>query len=454
MHHTAENAYMGLAAQYHLHDSVEDGLPIPKGKYDCPLILADKMFGTDGQFMYDDAGHTGLWGDVVLTNGVPWPKMAVEPRMYRFRVLNASISRGYRLQLGNGEDFQVIATDGGLMPAPATTKQLRVGMAERYEIVIDFAKFKGSSIELRNLGVPNSTDYDNTGKIMRFDVGQTVTDSTNNQVPPVLNPNMATMGLTEADAKGRTTKLEVMRSNGEWQIRSTDANGTTLNKTWEGIIGSNYTDVVSNPAVDEVQIWEITNKSGGWFHPVHIHLVDFKMLTRNGKPVFNYEQGPKDVMYVGENETIRAVMRFGEKFTKPGGGYYSWADAGLTGTTDPEIAGSDYRASGRYMIHCHNLPHEDHDMMTQFQVGKNTEKNDPCPVNPADPTGGSSYASRCSRARGSTARTPPDRPATTSSGPHRPRPVGPVRVVAPPIRIPVPVMHAAVTGPAADRVAR
>ena len=62
VHHTAENAYMGLAAQYHLHDSVEDGLPIPKGKYDCPLILADKMFGTDGQFMYDDAGHTGPVG--------------------------------------------------------------------------------------------------------------------------------------------------------------------------------------------------------------------------------------------------------------------------------------------------------------------------------------------------------------------------------------------------------
>jgi hypothetical protein len=200
------------------------------------------------------------------------------------------------------------------------------------------------------------------------------------------------MGLTEADAKGRTTKLEVIRSNGEWQIRSTDAAGRTLNKTWEEIIGSNYTDVVSNPAVDEVQIWEITNKSGGWFHPVHIHLVDFKMLTRNGKPVFNYEQGPKDVMYVGENETIRAVMRFGERFAKPGGGYYSWADAGLTGTIDPEITGADYRASGRYMIHCHNLPHEDHDMMTQFQVGKNTEKNDPCPVNPADPQGGSNPA--------------------------------------------------------------
>lgn len=350
VHHTAENAYMGLAAQYHLHDSVEDGLPIPKGKYDCPLILADKMFDTDGQFMYDDAGHSGLWGDVVLTNGVPWPKMAVEPRKYRFRVLNASISRGYRLQLGNGEDFQVIGTDGGLMPAPATTKQLRIGMAERYEIVIDFAKFKGASIELRNLGVPNSTDYDNTGKIMRFDVGQTVTDTANNDVPAVLNPNKATMGLTEADegahdqAGGHTQQRRVADpQHGRRRPRAGRRRGrrssARTTPTW-----------CPTRRWTRCKIWEVTNKSGGWFHPVHIHLVDFKLLTRNGKPVFNYEQGPKDVMYVGENETIRAVMRFGERFAKPGGGYYSWADAGLTSTTDPEITGTDYRATGRYMI--------------------------------------------------------------------------------------------------------
>jgi FtsP/CotA-like multicopper oxidase with cupredoxin domain len=378
VHHTAENAYMGLAAQYLLHDEVEDRLPIPKGRYDCPLILADKMFGTDGNFMYDDAGHSGLWGDVILVNGVPWPKMQVEPRKYRFRVLNASISRGYRLQLADGTPMTVIATDGGLMPRPQTTAQLRIGMAERYEIVIDFAKYKGRSIELLNLGVPNSINYDNTGKIMRFDVGTTVTDPTNNAVSDAsgnLNPNPATMGLTEKDATGpdgkvRTTRLEVVRTNGMWQIRSTDAAGRTLNKTWEEIIASNYTDVVSNPAAGEVQVWEIKNSSGGWFHPVHIHLVDFKMLTRNGAAVFPYEQGPKDVMYVGENETIRAVMRFGEKFEKF----------------------PNHQTSGRYMVHCHNLPHEDHDMMTQFQVGANTELNDPCPVNPADPTGGSNPA--------------------------------------------------------------
>ena len=148
VHHTAENAYMGLAAQYHLHDDVESGLAVPKwnftpgwkadDQYDLPLILADKMFASNGEFRYDDAGHTGLWGDVVLVNGVPWPNLKVKKRLYRFRVLNASISRGYRMQLSNSAPFSVIGTDGGLMPQVQQTTQLRIGMAERYEIVIDF----------------------------------------------------------------------------------------------------------------------------------------------------------------------------------------------------------------------------------------------------------------------------------------------------------------------------
>ena len=104
--------------------------------------------------------------------------------------------------------------------------------------------------------------------------------------------------------------------------------------------------MVANPQPDEVQIWEITNKSGGWFHPTHIHLVDFKILSRNGKAPFNYELGPKDVAYVGENETVRLITKFAHQ-------------------------------TGRYMIHCHNLPHEDHDMMTQFRVGTDTRGQRP-----------------------------------------------------------------------------
>jgi spore coat protein A, manganese oxidase len=409
VHHTAENAYMGLAAQYHLHDDVEKGLTIPKwswdgrpvtDQYDLPLILADKMFSANGEFRYDDAGHTGLWGDVVLVNGVPWPNLKVKKRLYRFRILNASISRGFRLQMSNSTPMSVIGTDGGLMPQVQQTTQLRIGMAERYEIVIDFSKYTpGTKLQLLNLGVPNSTDFDNTGKIMQFEVVNDAFDPADNALPTgglySLNPNKDVWDLKETEIQG-TTKIEVLRQGGEWKIQSTSTNtasnsgsggsgssgsgkggsgkggsgsggsgsggsgnGTTKLMTWEDIIASNYKETVANPASGDVQIWEITNKSGGWFHPVHIHLVDFKMLTRNGKPVFNYEQGPKDVTFVGENETIRAIMKFGKA--------------------------GDPTTDGRYMIHCHNLPHEDHDMMTQFRVGNDVDRDPDATKGPDDP---------------------------------------------------------------------
>ena len=97
VHHTAENAYMGLAAMYLMSDELEDRLPIPKGAYDLPVVITDKMFAADGKLMYDDEGHSGLYGDVMLVNGLPWPNLKVAKRKYRFRILNASLSRGLRL---------------------------------------------------------------------------------------------------------------------------------------------------------------------------------------------------------------------------------------------------------------------------------------------------------------------------------------------------------------------
>jgi spore coat protein A, manganese oxidase len=349
VHHTAENAYMGLAAMYLMSDELEDRLPIPKGSYDLPMVIADKMFAANGSLMYDDEGHSGLYGDVMLVNGQPWPNLKVAKRKYRFRILNASLSRGLRLQLSNSAPMTVIATDGGLMPKPQTTVQLRVGMAERYEVVIDFAQYApGTKIQLRNLGVPNSRDFDNTDKVMQFEVTADAFDAANNEVPAELNPQNEIMLLDETTVPGiKTVKLDLHRSNSTWKVNNT---------SWDDIVKSNYQTVVANPQPDEVQIWEITNKSGGWFHPTHIHLVDFKILSRNGKAPFNYELGPKDVAYVGENETVRLITKFAHQ-------------------------------TGRYMIHCYNLPHEDHDMMTQFRVGTDTADNDPMTSAPAGPIG-------------------------------------------------------------------
>jgi spore coat protein A len=329
VHITAENAYMGLAAMYILHDALELSLPIPHGAFDVPLVLRDAMFTSSGELIFDDRSESSLYGDVILVNGRPWPAMPVQRRKYRFRILNASVSRSYELALDTGEPFTVIGTDGGLMPAPQEAPTIRQGIAERYEVVIDFERYQtGQRVVLQNLGPPNNVDFDTTGVVMAFDVVGDAVDTRANEVPSELNPANETMNLS-AEEVVTTRQMEFKREGGHWTI-----NG----QTWEDVINSGFTRTIANPRLGDVEIWELVNKSGGWFHPVHIHLVDFQILDRNGAPPEPYELGPKDTVYVGENETVRLLMRFGPH-------------------------------AGRYMMHCHNLVHEDHDMMVQFEVG-------------------------------------------------------------------------------------
>jgi spore coat protein A, manganese oxidase len=348
IHHTALNVYTGMAAMYVIHDELERQL-LPQGEFDVPLVVSDCILGADGRLVYDDNSHSGLWGDIVLVNGVPWPVMKVKPRIYRFRVLAASIGRSWRFAFGNGMPAWVVGTDGGLVPTAQQVTQWRQGQAERYEVLVDFRGRVGQQIELRNLSNPNNVDYDNTGRVMRFDVvaetpGSVPDGTTLDAIPTTLFPDNEVMTLTAASSL-RNRYFRLHRENGIWKI-----NG----QTWDEVIASSFQHVQANPDLDDVEIWTIENKSGGWFHPTHIHLVDFKVLDRNGKPPHAWERGPKDVVYVGENETVRLLMRFSHQ-------------------------------RGRYMMHCHNLPHEDHDMMTQFSVGYVSGQPDPNDPVTADP---------------------------------------------------------------------
>ena len=183
---------MGLAGLYITHDPHEKDLGLPSGYHDpvrrtghdVPLVLRDAVFAQDGSLIFDREEEGSIFGDVVLVNGVPWPRMKVERRKYRFRVLNASISRSYKLALSTGEPLTVVGTDGGLMPRPVPTGSLRIGMAERYEVVIDFAKYRvGEQVTLRNLDLPNNREEENTHLVMRFDVVSDARDTSDNRVP-------------------------------------------------------------------------------------------------------------------------------------------------------------------------------------------------------------------------------------------------------------------------------
>jgi FtsP/CotA-like multicopper oxidase with cupredoxin domain len=368
VHQTAPNAFMGLAAQYHLHDDGErvSGLPLegPSDQYgnpyDVPMIVRDAMFDTDGQLLYDDHDHSGFFGDVLLANGVPWPTMTVEPRQYRFRILDASLTRSLELALsirGSAATIPltVVGTDGGIMEIAQSTSALRIGPAERYEVVIDFTAFKGRTLELRNLKPKNNIEYANTGSVMLFKVGRTVSNMDNNATVPGkrLRDHAAYCMDLAPTASTPTRRLDLVRDNGHWTI-----NG----KTWEDVVASGFEAALVKPQRNSVELWTISNPSGGWFHPFHVHLIDFKIVSRTGgkRGVQSFERGPKDVVYVGENETVTVIARFG-----------------------PQV--------GRYMMHCHNLVHEDHDMMHQFWVqadnGRTAEDHDPMGTRATDEPG-------------------------------------------------------------------
>ena len=109
-------------------------MQLPQGEYDVPLMLSDAQFNPDGSLRYDLDEDKGLWGDIIMVNGVPWPTMKVKPRIYRFRVLIASISRSYRPTLSTGDPIYIVGTDGGMVPVVQAVKSWRQGTAERVEI--------------------------------------------------------------------------------------------------------------------------------------------------------------------------------------------------------------------------------------------------------------------------------------------------------------------------------
>ena len=141
MDRTGENVYRGLAGFYIVEDEEEQSLSLPKGDFDIPLLLQDRSFNEDGSFRYETRGHTGFEGNVMLVNGVPWPRMDVSTRKYRFRILNGSNARPFQLALSNGDPFFLIGTDGGLLAEPLALTSLPLAMAERVEVVIDSLEF-------------------------------------------------------------------------------------------------------------------------------------------------------------------------------------------------------------------------------------------------------------------------------------------------------------------------
>ena len=335
-HETATNVYAGLSGFYLLRDDLEDSLRLPRDGFDVPLCIQDRIFSTDGTLSYpaDAVSDNGLMGNVIVVNGKAQPYFQVAARKYRFRILNGSNARPYELSLSNGQSFQLIATEGGLIGAPIELRSLPIWPAERYEIVIDFAAVPvGTSIVLNNAAGSGST-----AQVMRFDVVRTAVDDS--VVPAVLRADQrdAThQATTEAAAVGTRT----------WKF----------GKTWDDVYvinGKTYdqTRIDAAPRTGDTEVWSFQN-GYGWSHPVHVHLTNFMILDRNGAAPPAHERGLwKETVVLHPGETVRVLTRWP-------------AVPPVPSLPSPLAAG---RFTNRYVFHCHNLGHEDHDMMAQIRV--------------------------------------------------------------------------------------
>lgn len=329
------NIYAGLAGVFLVRDALEDGLNLPKGPQEIPLVICDRFLRQDGQLDYPVSGVADapwvpeVFGDVMLVNGKAFPYLEVEPRKYRFRVLNASNGRFYNLALSNGREFQQIGTDQGLLAAPAAVKTVALAPGERADLVVDFREHSGEQIVLKNEAF----------ELLQFRVGrEKVSDSSS--LPSALRP-VPRIAESSAVTTRRLTIDEYKSGPGETTLM-------LLNKTpW-------HHPVTEKPVLNTVEIWSIINPTDD-SHPIHLHLVRFQILDRRNYDAFAYmtsgelrftgpvvppepyEAGWKDTVQAHPGMVTRIIIRFE--------GYV-----------------------GRYVWHCHVLEHEDNEMMRPYEV--------------------------------------------------------------------------------------
>ena len=325
--HTARNVWHGLAGMWILDDEFDKSLPLPSGDRDIPMMIVDRSFDRHNQltdpFTTRLPPTDGVLGQYVLVNGAHLPFHRVSGQRYRLRFLNASQFRSYNLFLSNGAKLVQIASDSGLIPKPVRRNEVLIGPAERVEVVVDFAAAAGKSVELRSGprhdGVHALGSRPFIGPLMQFQVGPRVPDGT--RIPKRLRP----LPHWTRRAKKKPDRRWVITIGGAfkpiWQI-----NDRTFNPAHSQAF----------PELGTVETWEITNRTAV-SHMIHMHSTDWYMLARDGKPPKPWEDCLKETFFLNPHETILVAAHF-----------------------------TDF--SGKFVIHCHMLDHEDHGLMAQFEV--------------------------------------------------------------------------------------
>ena len=397
---TAQNVYKGNAAMMNYYsaldrgnEAIDDGvnLRLPSGTaldwgnrdYDVNLLLAEKAWDREGQLWFNPFNQKGFIGDVMTVNWLFKPYMDVRARKYRFRLLNGSVSRYFKLALvdesGNPVPFYMVANDGNIMEHTVYFENGElptIGIAERYDIIVDFSRFEeGDKLYFVNLlqhrdgqvtdkpipladvvsgayaptlahddadGIPDRWVNGDpvVGKFLEFRVQRY------KGVDRSLNPAEYVAGGKTMIPLRRPTEEELanaLHRTFEFERQPTDDRPWVIETDGGKGFGMDPRRLSAAPSKNSggLEVWRLLN-SGTWSHPIHIHFEEGIILRRNGEEPPEWEKwARKDVYRIGPQEDSGDMVEIALRFR--------------------EFAGT-------FMEHCHNTQHEDHAMLLRWDI--------------------------------------------------------------------------------------
>jgi FtsP/CotA-like multicopper oxidase with cupredoxin domain len=350
---TAQNVYKGMFGCYNMFDELDTGeegmgLNLPCKDYDIPIFFHDALLDSSCQTVFDLFNLDGILGDRFMANGAIQPFLDVEKRRYRFRLYAPGPSRWWEWSLWDGTNFQPfwqISTDGNLLPNAVQVTSVRIAVAERVDIIVDFSKIKASRVYFVN----RAEQINGRGP-----TGKTLSPGT-----PVLQVNLTSSVGSDTSADPSVGQVGAvgmrLRDLPDMDFAALQAKAAKLpSRTWRFergaggwmVNGKFFDENVVSAAIpqESEEVWVIQNPGGSWRHPVHIHFEEHRILTRNGTPVKPNTQlngaidyARRDVINLQTNDETRIFMRFRDM-------------------------------KGRYVMHCHNVVHEDHAMMIRWDI--------------------------------------------------------------------------------------
>ena len=352
---TGRQVYQGVSGLMWIDDAESDALDLPKtyGVDDIPLVIQDRQFDDSGAFRFA-LTQGAVYGNTVLVNGTWSPLLRVESRRIRFRLLNGSNARIYYVGFDDGREFHQIATDGGFLEAPLRTSRVTLAPGERADLLVDFSD--GAEVVLKSYPEAGFLETIGsyfggigTGNLQLLKIVPQPASRASHGLPerlrsvPRIDPEQAAktrpMVLAGPVQGGRAAQ----GPQGGAQGPQGGQGGRARRRGPQGIpINGKTMDMAridETVRLGDIEIWEVRNR-GGQPHPFHVHLVQFQILDRNGRPPPAAELGWKDTVLVHPGELVRIIMPF-ERYA------------------DPDVP---------YMYHCHIMEHEDNGMMGQFLV--------------------------------------------------------------------------------------